>query len=254
MDVLHPLLLGDVPAAADRPEGVVLVAGVESEEVGLVPADAARQVVAVEVVIAHVGVEGGIAVERLALAVDGAAGEALRAVVDQALPALVGQRQPVHPDGGQGLLVVSVHHLVDDPPAAVLTQFQTHNGIDVMLRFQETPVEVELVAERIAVGVVRLLFVAAALGQQALAVLVDEGIVGHAHLVGVRVVVTLAAVLRPLVLEHHVVAEQLQELGLQVDEGPHTGGLALGQSLVERLQHVEAIRLQTRGVGHLADP
>ena len=112
-DVLHELFLRYVPAAADRPQRVVLVLGVESEEVGLVPSYAARQVIAVQVVVAHIGIERGVAVEYLALAGRQSA-QALRAVVHQRLPALVVERLPVHADGGQRRVVVAVHQLLDE--------------------------------------------------------------------------------------------------------------------------------------------
>ena len=140
---------------------MVLVLGVESEEVGLVPTDAGCQVVTVAVVIAHIGVERGIAVERLALVRSQSAIRQL-AVIYQALPSCRVHRRPVHADRGQCRLVVAIEQLVDESWRLVLTELQTHDGVDVMLAVVETLVEVQLVAERIAIGVVGLLGVASA--------------------------------------------------------------------------------------------
>ena len=139
---------------------------------------------------------------------------ALRAVIDQRLPALVVERLPVHADGGQRRVVVAVHQLLDEAWRAVLAQFEAHDGVHVVLGVEETLVEVQLVAERIAARVVGLLEEAAPVGQQALARLVNEGVVRQAHLVGGGLVVLLAARLPPLILEHDVILEPLQELGL----------------------------------------
>ena len=46
---------------------MMLVLGVESEEIGLIPTDTARKVVAAQEVVTYVPIERGIAVEGLAL-------------------------------------------------------------------------------------------------------------------------------------------------------------------------------------------
>ena len=109
-----------------------------------------------------------------------------------------------------------------------------------MFRVEETLFVVQLVTEGVAPRVVGLLPVASAISQQAFAVLIDEGIMCHAHLIGRGIVVDLAARLAPLVLEHHRVFEEFQELRLEVYERTQTDVAALGEALVERLQDIEA--------------
>ena len=56
-EVTEPCLFGHVPASAYRPEGMVLLLGIEAEEVSLVPTDTAGDVVAVLEIISGIGVE-----------------------------------------------------------------------------------------------------------------------------------------------------------------------------------------------------
>ena len=56
-EVTEPSLFGHVPACTHRPERMVLLLGIEAEEVSLVPTDAAGDVVAVLEIISGIGVE-----------------------------------------------------------------------------------------------------------------------------------------------------------------------------------------------------
>ena len=64
---------------------MVLVLRIESEEIGLIPADTACEIIAIAVVIAHIGIERGIAVEGLRLA-RGQTREPLCIAIYQTLP------------------------------------------------------------------------------------------------------------------------------------------------------------------------
>ena len=121
------------------------------------------------------------------------------------------------------------------------------------MRVGKALLEVQLVAQRVAIRVVGLLCITASIGQQTVTALVDERIVGEAHLIGTRIVVGLATVLCPFVLEHQVIAEPLQELGLGIDERTDADAAGVGLALVQRLQHIEAVRHQSRCVLHLTD-
>ena len=231
---------------------MVLVLGVKSEEVGLVPTDAGRHVVAVTVVIAHVGIERGIAMERLALVgIQSTIGQL--AIVHQTLPSRRVQRCPVHTHGCQRCFVIAVQQLVDKSWGLVLTELQTYNGINVMLVIVETLVEVQLVAERIAIRVVSLLGIASATCQQTIAVLIDKRIMRHTHLIGIGIVILFTTVLRPLVLEHHIIFEPFQELSFQINERTDAHTTRVCQALVQRLQHVEAVGHQSWRTFHRTD-
>ena len=191
---------------------MVLVFGVESEEVSLVPTDAGSQIIAVQIVVAHIGIERGIAVEHLALR-GSQSHIALRTVVHQTLPTSIVEAVPVHAHRRQCLIVITIHQLLDQAWRTILTQFKAHDGIDVVVA-QETMLKVQLITECIAISIVGLLHIASAIRQQALTVLVNKGIVCQSHLVGIGIIIHFTAALRPLILEHDVIPEPLQELGL----------------------------------------
>ena len=190
--------------------------------------------------------------ERLALVgIQSAIGQL--AVVDQTLPARRVQRRPVHAHGCQRRFVIAVQQLVDKARSPVLTELQTDNGINIMPVIVKALVEVQLVAERIAIRVVGLLCIAPATSQQAVAVLIDERIMRHTHLVGIGTIILFTAALRPLILEHDVILEPFQELGLKINKRTYAHATRVRQALVQRFQHVEAVGHQTWRPFHRTD-
>ena len=149
-NTFHPCLVSDIPSGTDRPQRMVLVLGVESEEVCLIPANTSCQIITILVVVAYVGIEGCIAMEGLTLRNSRAAAETLGTVIHQTLPTLIGQTQPVHTDRCQRLIIIAEHHLINQTRRTILTQLESHNRIHVMLGIQETLVEVQLITESIA--------------------------------------------------------------------------------------------------------
>ena len=212
---MEPRFTVDVPSGANAPNGLVLVLGARSPQVGAVPTDACREHVLVVIGIGCIGKEGHEAVVDITqrCEVSGVQAVATHQAISIIQHILVNQREGEH----VGVIIIErVVVIVDDRLAHLMTQ----QGNQIVLVGKSILV-IQLLTESVGLGRLVRAVINVTQGhiQRCLAcTIVIAGILTDqiTDIITVLVIELMRLVVGILILEHHIVLEVHWQIDIQL--------------------------------------